>query len=150
MHRPQRLLQILVLSLAVGAFASSCGSKSEEVANTPPPTMSTISVASVDLGRGVGEDKRVTDATQTFSPNDVIYASIQTRGASAGASLMVKWTSADGQVIDQSERTIAPDQDAATEFHIAKADGWPAGKYKLEVFLDQTSAQVREFEVKAS
>jgi hypothetical protein len=61
----------------------------------------------------------------------------------------VKWTFEDGQVVDQSERSIAPTGDAATEFHIAKSDGWPVGKYKLEVFLNEAPAQAREFEVKA-
>ncbi len=41
----------------------------------------------------------------------------------------------------------APTGDARTEFHISKPDGWPTGKYKLEVFLNGSSAATREFEV---
>ena len=40
--------------------------------------------------------------------------------------------------MDESEQTIAPTGSAATEFHISKPDGWPAGKYKLEVLLNGT------------
>ena len=46
------------------------------------------------------------------------------------------------------EVTIAPDGANVTTFHIAKPDGWPVGKYKLEVSLDGAVVQTREFEVK--
>jgi hypothetical protein len=149
MSRPLRFTSLPMLVLALGVLAASCGSKADEVATPAPPPTSTVAVASVDLGRSVGADYHVTDATEVFRPHDVIYASILTQGASQSAALRVKWTFEDGQVVDQSERTIAPAGDAATEFHIAKPDGWPVGKYKLEVFVDEALAQAREFEVRA-
>ena len=36
---------------------------------------------------------------------------------------------------------------ARTEFHISKADGWPAGKYKVEVSLNGVPAETKEFTV---
>ncbi len=148
MSRPFRFILLPILVLALGVFAASCGKKAEEVA--APAPAAAVTVASVDLGRSVGADYHITDATDTFKPGDVIYASIITRGASPSSVLGVKWTFEDGQVVDQSARTIAPTGDAATEFHIAKADGWPVGKYRLEVYLDEVPVQAREFEVKAS
>ena len=53
----------------------------------------------------------------------------------------------DGQVVNESTQTIAPTGDARTEFHISKPDGWPSGKYKLEVFLNGSSAATKDFEV---
>jgi hypothetical protein len=35
-----------------------------------------------------------------------------------------------------------------TDFQISKPDGWPTGKYKLEVSLDGKVVQTREFDVK--
>jgi hypothetical protein len=35
-----------------------------------------------------------------------------------------------------------------TDFQISKPDGWPTGKYKVEVSLDGAAVQSREFEVK--
>ena len=46
-------------------------------------------------------------------------------------------------------RTIAPNTRERTEFHISKPDGWPAGKYKVEVFLNDQSAGTKNFEVQA-
>lgn len=149
MARPYRFILLPTLVLALGVFASSCGNKAEEVATPAPAPTAAVTVASVDLGRSVGPDYHITDATDSFKPGDVIYASIITRGASPSSVLGVKWTFEDGQVVDQSARTIAPTGDAATEFHIAKADGWPVGKYRLEVYIDEVPVQAREFEVKA-
>jgi len=53
----------------------------------------------------------------------------------------------DGQIVDESTQTIAPTGAARTEFHISKPDGWPAGKYKLEVLLNGTSAGTKDFDV---
>jgi hypothetical protein len=33
------------------------------------------------------------------------------------------------------------------EFHISKPQGWPAGKDKLELFLNGSSAATKDFEV---
>ena len=38
--------------------------------------------------------------------------------------------------------------DGVTNFQISKPDGWPAGKYRLEVLLDGTVVQTRDFDVK--
>jgi len=149
MSRPFRFVLLPTIVLALGVLAASCGKKAEEVATPAPAPTQAVSVASIDLGRSVGADYHVTDATEVFRPSDVIYASILTRGVSQSAMLGVKWTFEDGQVVDQSTRAIAPTGDAATEFHIVKANGWPVGKYRLEVTLDEVPVQAREFEVKA-
>jgi hypothetical protein len=61
--------------------------------------------------------------------------------------LKARWTYQDGQVVNESTEMIAPTGDARTEFHISKPDGWPTGKYKLEVFLNGSSAITRDFAV---
>jgi len=84
---------------------------------------------------------------ETFAPNDTIYASVVTAGGPENATLKARWTYEDGQVVHESEQAIAMGGNAATEFHISKPDGWPAGKYKLEVFLNDSSAATKDFEV---
>ena len=102
----------------------------------------------LDLGRSVGGDKRVSEKVSDFHPNDVIYASVLTSGASQNAIMRARWTFEDGQLVNESEQTIAPSGDAATEFHVSKPDGWPVGKYKVEVFLNGNPAQAKDFQVK--
>jgi hypothetical protein len=76
--------------------------------------------------------------------------SVATDGAAPSATLRAKWSFEDGQLVNESTRTIAPVNKERTEFHIAKPDGWPAGKYKLEVFLNDQSAETKSFDVRGS
>ena len=138
-------LVLLILGLAIGVAA--CGKKKADDSSAPPAAAG-LAVTDVDLGRAIGSDKRVTDKTTEFHPNDMIYAVVSTSGTSSSANLKARWTFEDGQVVNESDQSIAPTGDAATEFHISKPDGWPKGKYKVEVLLDGTSAKTKDFEVK--
>lgn len=115
---------------------------------TPPPAAAAVTVTSVELGNQIGADKRVTQQRTSFAPTDTIYATVVTNGSAPSATLTAKWTYQDGQVVNDSTQTIAPTGPAATEFHIAKPDGWPAGTYKVEVSLNGRSTGTKEFEVK--
>ena len=128
-------------------LGAACAKKAEETP-APSPPAAALSVTDLELGRAIGGDKRVTDKTDTFAPNDVIYAAVLTSGTSANASLQARWTFEDSQVVNESTEAIAPTGDAATEFHISKPDGWPKGKYKVEILLDGTSVRTKDFEVK--
>lgn len=109
-----------------------------------------VRVTDVTLGRSIDQDKAIADRTETFRPNDTIYASVATDGSASNTTLRARWTFEDGQVVDESTRTIAPNNRERTEFHISKPGGWPAGKYKLEVFLDNQSVETKDFEVRGS
>ena len=139
-----------IMTLAA-VLAAGCGQKTtQEASNTPTPSASApaVSVSQVELGRGVDAEKRITERVETFKPNDVIYASVVTNGASPGSTLKARWTYQDGQVVEETEQAIAPTGPAATEFHISKPDGWPKGKYKVEILLNGSSVQSKDFEVK--
>ena len=143
------------LTIAVLAFAtlSACSKKEKEstgdvtpgAAATTPAT--TVAVADIDVGKAVA-NARVTDKTDNFKPADTVYTAVHTTGSSAATTLMARWTFEDGQVVNESSQSIAPNGDAYTEFHISKPNGLPKGKYKVEVFLDGKSAGTKDFEVK--
>lgn len=107
-----------------------------------------VAVTDIDLGRHIGADKKVSDKTDDFARNDTVYVVVSTSGSSPSATLQAKWMSEDGQVIDQSSETIAPAGPAVTEFHIMKPDGFPTGKYKVEILLNGNSAGTKDFTVK--
>jgi hypothetical protein len=144
MHLSKKIqLSLCVVLLATTAACRGNG------ANTTAGTAG-VRVTDVTLGRSVGGDKAITDRTDTFKPNDTIYVSVATDGAAQSATLRAKWSFEDGQLVNESTRTIAPLNKERTEFHIAKPDGWPAGKYKLEVFLNDQSAETKSFDVRGS
>jgi hypothetical protein len=114
----------------------------------PSPAAPAITVTAIELGNQISADKRVTQQVTAFAPTDTIYVSVLTNGSAPSATLTAKWTYQDGQVVNESTQTIAPTGPAATEFHISKPDGWPAGAYKVEISLNGRSTQMKEFEVK--
>jgi hypothetical protein len=104
-------------------------------------------VTRVDLGNAIGADKKVVAPSISFKPNDTIYAAIVTEGSAPSVALGVRWTFEDGQLVSESTQSIAPTGPAVTEFHIAKPDGWPAGKYKVEVSANGQPAAAVQFAV---
>ncbi|MEA2599299.1 MAG: hypothetical protein QOF89_291 [Acidobacteriota bacterium] len=114
------------------------------------PALVPFKVTSIDLGKAIGPDKKVTDATTTFGPKDTIYAVVSSEGTGPDVKLTAKWTYGDkGQSVKDEDQTVTPNGTAgATEFHVSKPSGWPVGKYKVEILADGTSAGTKEFEVK--
>ena len=162
----------LVVALAGALALAACGKNNDQTApapapttppattqapapSTPPPTATPttpaaapVAVSSVDLGTAVGPDQKVTAPTTSFSPKDTIYAAVSTDGTAPNAVLNAKWTYQDGQTVNESSQTIAPNGPAVTSFHISKPDGWPAGNYKVEISLDGKSVATKDFTVK--
>jgi len=151
MHSQKRSLSLCVVVVML-LVAAGCSRKTDTggTAGTTGTTGTTaVKVADVTLGRAISGDKAISDSTDKFRPNDTIYASVMTDGSAPSATLRAKWTFEDGQTVDESSRAIAPNNRERTEFHISKPNGWPAGKYKLEVFLNDQSAETKTFEVQA-
>jgi hypothetical protein len=145
---------VLVTALCIAAFA--CGREQQAAPpgqGTPPVAApgqerEAFRVEDVELGRELGTDKRVADETDSFAPTDTIFAVVETEGAAPAAVLTARWTYEDGQLVSETTETIAPTGPAVTEFHIAKPDGWPTGKYKVQIIADGRPAAERDFEVR--
>ena len=147
MHTRLFGISILALTLAAG-LSTACTRRSDNPGATGTTgTGVGVRVSQINMGRSLNADKTINDNTDSFKPNDTIYAAIGTGGSAATATLKARWTYQDGQVVNESTQTIAPTGDARTEFHISKPNGWPTGPYKLEVFLNGSSAATRDFEV---
>jgi hypothetical protein len=146
MHTKLSRTPILVLTL-VAALGAACTRTAENPSSTGTTgTATAVRVSQIDLGRTLNADKTVSD-TGAFKPTDTVYASVATEGSAQNASLKARWTYQDGQVVNETTQTIAPTGNARTEFHVSKPDGFPPGKYKLEVFLNGSSAAAKDFEV---
>ena len=145
MHTRQFGTSVLALTL-VAVLSAACTKRNENPGTTGTTGVG-VRVSQIDMGRSLNADKTISDTSNSFKANDTIYASIATVGTAPTAALKARWTYQDGQVVNESTQTIAPTGDARTEFHISKPDGWPTGKYKLEVFLNGSSAATKDFEV---
>jgi hypothetical protein len=129
--------------------------KSEPPAASPPAASPPVSAAPdlparvswIELGSAADPNGRVTMPSSQFTPKDTIYVSVLTDGQPSGSTLSARWTYEDGQVVSENRAPLGADRQA-TEFHIAKPDGWPAGRYKVEIALNGQPAGSREFEVR--
>jgi len=134
-----RYARVALACLLMAALAA-CSSRTSTTQNE-------VKVTDIDTGRSIGADKSISDKTSTFNPSDTIFVSVKTKGSAPSATLGARWTYENNQVVDESNQTIAPSGDAFSEFHVSKPDGWPAGKYKVEILLNGASAGTKSFEV---
>lgn len=159
-------MSLLLATALVGSVALVGCKKKEEPVVTPPaaetpapapttppaPMAATASVSMIDLGTAVDPtSNKVTTPATTFKPTDKIFVSVTTATSDPAGSvpgkLGAKWSFQDGQVVNDETRDVTFTGNGNTAFSIAKPDGWPVGKYKVEVSLDGNVVQTKEFEV---
>jgi hypothetical protein len=74
---------MLALTLA-GVLSGACNKSSQNPGTTGTTgTDAGVRVSQVDVGRSLTADKMIGDRTDSFKPNDTIYASIVTEGTSS-------------------------------------------------------------------
>jgi hypothetical protein len=148
-HLVASLALVLAAVLTTGLVA--CNKKEAAPADQggAAPANQAVRFVGADLGRAVGGDRSITDATHQFGPNDTIYVSVETDGSAAAATVAARWTYQDGQEVDRSETTIAPSGTEHTEFHVSNPDGWPAGNYQVEIMLDGRTVETLDFAVES-
>lgn len=145
----------LICAVGVLPLLTACkrDTAKEDAQASPPVSSATndsLRVTEVEVGRSIGADKRINDnaATDEFGRGDTIYASVATTGTAPGAALSARWTFEDGRVVYESSQNVASTGPANTEFHVTKPDGWPTGKYKVEIRLNGQTVGSKDFEVK--
>lgn len=150
----------LVLSLVLALSAAACGGNDDAMPDTSAvgtpgvaaagTEAGAFQVVDVALGRNVGADNRITDEANDFRPNDTIIAVVETNGAATGQALVARWTFEDGQLVEEQTQTVnSTGGRAYTQFKLTKPSGWPPGKYKLSLMLNNNEVQSEEFDVKA-
>ena len=154
-RRAASVASALILAIALAA----CGKKNDATVTDTTSLGTTtatialdtapIRVSDIQVGKGVGTDKKIGNQTTSFGVRDTMYVAVITDGAASGARLTAKWTYNDKQVVNESSQSISPSGgETATEFHVDKKAAWPKGKYKVEVLLNGVSAGTRDLEVK--
>jgi hypothetical protein len=136
-----RKIVIVVVACALALVGCSRSKPAE-------PPGEGLRVIDIQVGRSVGPDKTITDATDTFSPADTFYVAVLTEGAAAGFTLKARSLYEDGQVVDEYLQNLTTVGPASTLFQLEKPDGWPAGGYFVEISLDGAPAGVRRFRVR--
>lgn len=151
-----RTFQLGATVLAVFTLAA-CGKKDEAPSMTvdssmSAPAMPSASVTTIETGKHLGANTRVSDATTMFGPQDTLYVSVVTDNSAPTSSLTAKWTYQDGQTVDSTTQMVArtdmANPMAVTNFFVVKPTGWPVGVYTVEIWLDGMAAGTKQLEVK--
>jgi hypothetical protein len=113
MRHSRRIPYSVCLALLV--ITAACrGDRGTGTAGTAGTTA--VRVTDVTLGRSVGGDKAITDRTDTFRPNDTIYASVATEGSANSAR---SWTTR----LARSRRTTASEPSSTSRSPAAGQPG---------------------------
>lgn len=142
-------LLVILLLLACGRSETSAPtSQAPPPVSAPAPAAAPGRVGTIEIGTALGADGRVSAPATVFAPADTIYVSVQTQDPAPGSTLSARWTYEDGQVVSEKRETLATTGAAVTRFQIAKPDGWPAGRYRVEIALNGQAVGTRDFEVR--
>lgn len=127
MHQLHAVLVVLLLC----AFSTGCGSN--------------LRVTNIQLGRSVNSDNTVAQHATTFAPSDTVYVSVLTAGRGSG-TIGVRWLY-EGRIVGEPTKQVSYPGEAATEFHLQNAGGFPPGNYSVEALLDGQPVGTKSFRV---
>ncbi len=148
------LAMLSALALGVAGCGKKPAAPTPTVApppvTTPVPAPAGVTVTNLTIGNAVDADKKAAGSSTTLGQSDTFYVSIDTTG-SGTANLRARWTyqpAGDATVVKEEALTINATGPATSEFHVDKPDGWPAGEYQVEAFVNDVPAGSRRFTVK--
>ena len=105
-----------------------------------------LTVETVQIGRSLNEDQSIAAQATTFKPNETIYVSAL-NSARGDGTVKVRWYMGT-QLLSEREKQVTFQGAGATEFNISSATGFPAGDYRVEVFVDGQPVGTRNFDVR--
>jgi hypothetical protein len=135
--RAKNLYRVLGAVVVVLLVTLACG------AGTTTPGASNFYMATDEAG---------TNRTNVFSPNDDFYVFFDVSGVESGTNFQSRWyaLNIEGEDPNTPFQTI----DYAYEegigniyFQLTNDQPWPAGNYKVEVYMDGTEVGEQEFSV---
>jgi hypothetical protein len=99
-------------------------------------------------------DQDGVNPTSSFSSSDVFYAVADLDNAPSGTAVVAKWIAVNiegeepGSVFQEQTLDISEESFSGTiYFQLSNDSGWPAGTYKVELYLNGTLSQSIEFGV---
>jgi CHASE1-domain containing sensor protein len=135
----RRIIPILLAVLALVCSSLACAALSTEM------SLENLRMA---------HDSDATQLTSTFSPSDIFYAVADLSNAPQGTVVKAVWTAVD--VVDTEaglefqEQTLEISEESFSGtiyFELSNDDIWPAGRYSVNLYLNDAPVQSIEFDV---
>jgi len=133
-----RRVALLILLCAMAVSVSACEFSA-----------STATITSAELARGF-TDGKATDVSTTFAPSDTpLHYVVTLGGAPDDTKVRTVWTivdAGDGKYKDQKlDESVLQSGSGVLNFTLAGTAEWPAGKYKVDLFLNDKLDRTAEF-----
>ncbi len=109
--------------------------------------VSTANIADAWMATDESGSSRVT----SYSPFDDFYVMVDLRNAPDSTSLKAVWTAVNAEGVPANEvinETTATMGSGLLHFKLTYPDPWPAGKYKVDIYLNDKLDKTIEFEVR--
>src|SRR5687767_13025019 len=99
-------LRTMTLAMLVGSVIGCSADANEEARGDVviERVSDPLRVVEIDLGSAIGPDKRVIEPADEFRSNDTIYASVVMVGRAHAATLVARWSSSSGALVDETVR----------------------------------------------
>ena len=104
-----------------------------------------LTLANIQIGRSLNQDRSVASITTLFKPNETIYVAVQTTAAGKGV-ISVKWKFG-AKVIDEPSKPVEYNGPASTDFQLKPSGGFPPGDYSVDILIDGVQVGTRAFKV---
>lgn len=95
-------------------------------------------------------DEEGTQPTTTFGPNDVFYCNVDLQNAPDDTVIKAVWTAVN--VEGEEPNTLIDETSLETgsgtvNFQLSNTSSWPAGTYKVDLYLNDELQETVEFQV---
>lgn len=148
------LIAAVVLALAVPA----CRKKTETAtypaagseapaAGQPTSPAGGARIERITVAKAVNSDASPGETAASFGKNDTVYVSMWTANTPVGTEITARWYGPDGQQVTEDKTVTDRAGEGYTSFHAAKANGWSAGTYRVEILLNGAPAGSTTFTI---
>ena len=109
-------------------------------------SVSTAKINGVQMAR----DEEGTSPTTTFAPEDTFYCNVDLQNAPDDTNVKAVWTAVE---VEGEEPNLELDQaevetgSGTVYFQLENSNAWPAGKYKVDLYLNDKLDRSVEFQV---
>jgi hypothetical protein len=107
---------------------------------------STANISSAALAK----DEAGTQPTTTFAPEDTFYVNVELANAPDDTVVKTVWTAVEVEGADPNtplDETELESGSGTLYFNLTNSGPWPAGKYKVDIYLNEELDRTLEFVV---
>lgn len=101
----------------------------------------------LQLGSALDGEGRVREARSTFATSDRVHLSVLGSAGDLPVRVKARWLDDEGRLLGESGQLLDPGPASVLTFSLTQPNGWPPGRYRVELALNDLEIDRREFEV---